>query len=113
GLEMLEFLVKESHLDYDLCDNEGRSALHGVASQASLDVIRYLLELGADMHQRDTKSWTAIHYAASGDTADSLRILLPTKIPPKSSPNADGWSPLHLACRRNGPEALDLLIQAG
>ena len=113
GIDSLEFLVTKYNVEPILCDQEGRTPLHIAALNYDMELIEYLLDLGMDINHEDAKGWSAIHYAASRGTADSLKILLARISPGSCSLTAGKWSPLHLACRRNGPETLDLLIQYG
>ncbi|KAF2787347.1 ankyrin repeat protein, partial [Melanomma pulvis-pyrius CBS 109.77] len=90
---------------------EGRTLLHVAALTGTVGIVQSLLDEGMDVNQKDVKGWSAIHYAALSESPDNLKILLPKWRPEQPEPNR--WSPLHLACQRNRPEALDLLTQAG
>jgi ankyrin repeat protein len=113
GIEPLRFLLTEYNVDPLSCDIEGRTPLHIAAAYQNLDLIEYLLELGSEIDHEDSKGWSAIHHATAGDSIDSLKLLLARMPHHFRSPAANNWSPLHIACRRNGPDALDLLVQYG
>ncbi|KAF1948207.1 ankyrin [Byssothecium circinans] len=114
---VLSLLVERWNADYLWTDSAGRSVLHLAAQDGTFDTVEYLLGLGMSIDQTDARGWTAIHYAADAGAADKLKLLLSrqsTKI--SNLPIAMAtttWTPLHLACRRNESEALDLLLQAG
>lgn len=110
-LEMLRHLIESYDCDLCFTDDQGRTALHVAAVYRQKDVTEYLIKLGLDVNKQDMRGWTAIHYAAATDSAEILRILLPNWKPQESETNA--WTPLHLACRWNCLEALELLVRAG
>jgi ankyrin repeat protein len=111
GLATLRCVIENWNGDYKFIDPEGRNVLHIAAREGAVDTVQYLLGLGLSIDQTDMRGWTAIHYAAEAKTPDNLRFLLSLGTPKTSSSAI--WTPLHLACRRNQPEALDLLVQAG
>jgi ankyrin repeat protein len=112
SLSNLHFLVDIWKADFNCSSGrEGRTVLHVAALIGTPLSVQYLLDLGMDVNQKDAKGWSAIHYAALSSTPDNLRILLPQWRLERQEPNQ--WSPLHLACQRNLPEALDLLSKAG
>jgi ankyrin repeat protein len=108
GVAALKFLVDDWQIDAHVSDREGRTALHAAAFSGSVEAVRFLLDLGLQVDTEDRKGWSSVHYAAMADLPAKLAILLPLW----TAKQAD-WNPLHLACRRNQPEALDLLFNAG
>lgn len=113
GIEPLKLFLARYSVEPTFRDIEGRTVLHVAASMNNLPMLTYLLDLGLEATQEDSKGWSAIHYAVLGDTTDCLEALLTTMTSVRRSQTADIWSPLHLACRRNSPEALSMLIKAG
>jgi ankyrin repeat protein len=112
GLSTLKFIVESWKANTSWSGGcEGTTVLHFAALAGTIDTVQYLIDHGMDVNQKDFKGWTAVHYAALSTTPDKLKLLLPYWRPEKTESNR--WSPLHLACQRNLPEALDLLSKAG
>jgi hypothetical protein len=54
------------------------------------DIIRLLLEFGADVHQRGVNDWTPLHYAANIDDPEAITLLLAHGADPNSRTRIDG-----------------------
>ncbi|XP_039889355.1 protein phosphatase 1 regulatory subunit 12C isoform X1 [Simochromis diagramma] len=59
------------------CSNaDGITALHQACIDGSIEMVTFLLELGASVNQVDNEGWTALHVAASCGHADITEFLL-------------------------------------
>lgn len=52
------------------------TALHEASYRASLNVVKYLIEQGADIHATDANGWTPLHYAAYNGNSATVEYLL-------------------------------------
>jgi hypothetical protein len=52
------------------------SALHLASSDSPIEVVRYLLEKGANISDKDSNGWTPLHYAAYGGNFEVVVCLL-------------------------------------
>ena len=57
-----------------------------------MDVLAALLAAGADVQQRGANDYTALHYAASRDAADAVRLLLAHGADPAARTRIDHYA---------------------
>lgn len=80
-----------------------RSSLHFAAQQGELEVVKYLLSVGAEIDQVDANGWTALHIASEGGTMAHHSVakhLLAGGADANKRTNANK-TPLHLAAMQN------------
>jgi len=74
------------------------------------DVLKKMLDMGADPRIKDSNGWTALHYSCQFGDERAAEILV------KSNINIDDYSnnhktPLHMACSLNFPNIVKLLLE--
>lgn len=90
----------------------GHSALHVACHEGHCDVIRELIDRGADRDKQDTQGYTAIHHSTYGDkTGEALKLLLELGFDPNVQHNDNGSTPLHLAVKNDNEMAVRILTQ--
>ena len=57
-------------------DENGMTALQRSCVHGHIDIVRLLLDHGADMEVTDENGWTALHYGASGGHVEVVTLLL-------------------------------------
>ena len=63
---MVEFLLTNGGTSLvNVTDEEGWAPIHSASSAGHLQVVRSLVQAGADVHQKNSSGCTALHYAAS------------------------------------------------
>lgn len=88
------------------------TALHGAAVKGDSDIVRFLLEKGANPNAETNLGYTPLHYAVTSGSFEVVRLLLEKK----ADPNArgwQGWRPLHRAAANGETEIALLLVKAG
>jgi len=90
----------------------GMSALDYACKNGHSDVIRIILEHGANTETRTSRGATAFHTAALFGKSDSVRLLLEKGAKVNAKDNA-GWTPLHFASKNGDSNIADILIQNG
>ncbi|MEZ0260108.1 MAG: ankyrin repeat domain-containing protein [Alphaproteobacteria bacterium] len=76
------------------------------------DEIKFLIDQKADVHAKDGKGDTPLHFAARRQKEDAARILLNAQADVNVG-NADGVTPVMEATKGNESKLLDMMIGAG
>ena len=119
----IEELV-ESGFEVDARGTYGETALQLAAAEGHASVVRALLSLGALATSRNrlpvpavpplsSPSRTSAHAAAFGGHSDVLMALLDRDVSVVDAFDADGATPLHLACLKDQRAAVEVLCKHG
>ena len=101
----------EAGMPVDITDREyGFTALSAAAFNNRTDVVRCLLDKGADVNKQDRWGETALHVASIHNNTDVMRMLLQHGAI-KDIKDKHGLTPIDYAHSRNNKEAVDLLEQ--
>jgi len=93
----------------DAPNARGETAAMLAALQGNLDIVRLLVEKGAEVNR---PGWTPLHYAAVSGNVDLLRYLLDQNAYiDAQSPNRK--TPLMMAARHDRLDAVRMLLEAG
>lgn len=88
------------------------SPLDMAASLGDVDMVRTLLEHGADATATDSSGITALHHAACKNKIGAMHLLIAAGAELNAS-DVDGQTPLHHACENLKVEAADVLLGLG
>ena len=108
-----EVLNNEHLKPLDVTDKDGNTLLHNACAEGLSEMVKFLIENGADVLRPDRHGNAPIHIACMSFRLDILRILLNCKHCNPNQQNEDGDTALHIVCRmRNGNdlECLKLLM---
>ncbi|HTN26238.1 MAG TPA: ankyrin repeat domain-containing protein [Burkholderiales bacterium] len=89
----------------------GPKALHAAARGETRSMLETLLQHGADVHALDSYGWSALMHACSAGRAASAQRLLEAGARVEVADPKTGVTPLMLACERNSPELVQLLLE--
>ena len=103
----IEYLPRDI---YDAANNEGMTALHYAAANGDINVVKILIENGADIKAQDTVlSRSVIHFAAESGNIDCIKYLT-EKGADLLDRDTFGATPLHYAARNNKLEVVKFLV---
>jgi ankyrin repeat protein len=90
----------------------GRTPLIQASAEGKTDVVKSLLEKGADINALDGDGWTAMREASRNGHTEVVRLLL-EKGADISTHDGDGWTALSLAAGGGRTEVVKLLLERG
>ncbi len=92
--------------------SDGRTPLHWAARGVHLEVLRFLVERGADVRAADANGLTPLHNTASRGHLEASRVLV-GKGAPVDVKSASGETPFYLAALRGQKDLLEFLLAHG
>lgn len=74
--DMLEFLIGHPHIDFNVQDDEQVSPLCAAMVAKQVDVVKILLDKGADIKLGDKQKKTILHYASEMGDKNIVKLLI-------------------------------------
>ena len=96
----------------DFRDAIGGTPLMGAAYKGKVQVVKSLIERGADPSLMDNRGWNSLHVAANGGDADIID-LIHTQVPNIESKTGDGCTPLMIAAFNSKLHAVKWFLEKG
>ncbi len=97
--------------DPNLKDRQGRTAIWG-AVETNAELVRYLVDNGADINIRDQINSTPLLWAAGFGRPDTVALLLERDADVKAVDD-NGWTALIWAAGLGQPQTVETLVKAG
>lgn len=94
------------------CD-KGWAAIHYATESGNLDLVRYFVENGSDIHWKTKNNTNCLHIAASKGNINLCKVLLEEYHFDIFSKNENGWNVIHYATRGGDLKLVQLFIQNG
>ncbi|XP_065910853.1 uncharacterized protein [Dysidea avara] len=102
-----------ANADIKITDNWGRTPLMMAARNNHPEVVKMLVDKGADLNARDKDGDTMLMCAAHGGCTEVASDLLNTGSIDINAVNKWGWTPLMIATNNNHPEIVKMLVDKG
>ncbi|XP_024311068.1 ankyrin-1 [Brachypodium distachyon] len=110
-LDCCKFLVEKSGLDVNSVTDTGVTPLFYAALERRVQVMRYLLDHGADPTMSEERGSVLLHNAAEEGYCEAVRLLLSKGV--DVDPIDHRGAPLHLAVARDHVEVVKVLLEHG
>jgi ankyrin repeat protein len=114
-LDQLKALLKSDKTLLDTRDTDGSTALHCATWKGHLEVVKFLLKAGADVHaQNSNDHWgtTPLHAAAHANQTAIVQLLIDTGADVNAK-DMNGKTPLHHTTFHKATAAAKLLTKHG
>jgi ankyrin repeat protein len=112
NLESVKALIEQDSEMIDAKDQDGRTPLHWACRGVHLDLVKFLVEKGANVNAEDNNKIVPLHSLASRNNAAAIELLV-TKGALVDSEDYGGNTALHHAAMNNAAAAVALLIKKG
>lgn len=122
-LKILGRTYLEMGADFNFCSGPDEAPLHIAAANCSTNMLRLLLDRGANPNVRDKSGFTVLQQACRAGTLDVATLLLQKGADPESSHSpsqgfvsqapGSNWTPLHLAATHDYSDIVKALLEAG
>ena len=106
GMEFPKFILTYVNAK----NREGDTALHYASFNGNIKIIKYLIELGADLDISNNRGLNVLHFAAQGNQPASLIFFKEKYKLNLDSFDDCGARPLHWACYSNAFQAAEFLM---
>ncbi|XP_050993267.1 histone-lysine N-methyltransferase EHMT2 isoform X2 [Labeo rohita] len=112
NLEVVMLLLSTGQVDINAQDSGGWTPIIWAAEHRHIDVIRALLNRGADVTLRDKEMNVCLHWASFAGSAEIAELVLNAGCP-LSSVNLHGDTPLHISAREGFIDCVTLFLSRG
>jgi ankyrin repeat protein len=111
-LDGIKALIEKDPELVDARDQDGRTALHWACRGVHLDVVKYLVEKGANVDAEDANRVVPLHSLATRNNAQGIAILV-DKGANVDAVSYGGNTALHYAGMSDAANAVEILMAAG
>ncbi|PSN45883.1 Tyrosine-protein kinase HTK16 [Blattella germanica] len=109
--EVVSELLKCGYRSLEAKNQEGQTAVHLASRMGKDDILKKLIESGANINCRDTAGYTPLHYACQSNLPSTVRVLVQIGLANIQARNSDtGLVPLHEAASRGHKEVVRVLL---
>jgi ankyrin repeat protein len=103
-------VLLECRVPIDYTDDKGNTVLHHISNSTSSDLVRKLVNAGADLHLSNKNGVTPLQVAVEAQNIDVVEYLLSKNADPSQCSN-EAHSLLHIACDKNDLSLLRVLAE--
>ncbi|XP_055373140.1 tyrosine-protein kinase Shark [Condylostylus longicornis] len=104
-------LLKCGYRNFDAKNQNGQTALHVACINSSEEILKLLINVGANVNCRDTEGNTPLHYACRTKSVSFIKTLINAKANIHIRNITTGYVPLHDAAKSGNLEIVKLLLE--
>jgi len=105
--------ILANHPEYiEIQDQAGRRSLHFAANSGHIEIVKYLLSKGADIHAKTKANTTVLHYAALKGSLEIVKLLVEKGVEIDIK-NVQVTTPMYYAASGGHREVVQYLIDKG
>lgn len=112
NLDGVKALIEKDPKLVDAKDQDGRTPLHWACRGVHLDMVKYLVEKGADVNAEDNNKVVPLHSLATRNSAEAMEILI-AKGANVDAASYGGNTALHYAGMNDAADAAAVLVKKG
>lgn len=111
--DVVRLLLTTKTIDVNIQAKDGRTALGEASHHGVPEIVRMLLENGAQSNISDNLGYSPLHRAAQSGCAGVVNLLIDLGKADVNAANQDGWTPLAEASWFGWPEIVKSLLSKG
>ena len=105
--------IQKENYDINEKDENGSTPLHCSSENGHHEIVKYLLEIGANPEMKDKKGRTPLHLASQNGHKKVVDILIKRKVNPNHQEIINGSTAMHLAASKGHLEIVNFLLNYG
>ncbi len=110
--ELMNLIEQGSNINWQDSRMEGVTALHEASRKGNIEIVRYLLQKGADIHLKNYNGLSPLHIAAYCGENEIVRTLIAAGADVNAKAK-DNITPLHTAASMGHADIVEFLINSG
>ena len=111
-LSTIEFLVEKEHVDLNY-DGESYNPMLTAARCRQLDIVKYLVEHGANVNCKNYQGNTPLHFAAERELREDIVKYLIEQGADLNVVNKDGYTPFHFIILKGNLNNIKFCVEHG
>ncbi|XP_044279991.1 transient receptor potential cation channel subfamily A member 1 [Varanus komodoensis] len=113
-LELMQMIIDGSSVEaLNVTDSSGNTPLHWATKKNQIESVKLLLSRGANPNILNSNAMAPLHLAAQCLYNDLVKVLIEHSSTDVNLEGEGGNTPILVACYKDNPEALKLLIENG
>lgn len=104
---------RRNTLTVNACNGRGETALHVASATSRTEIVRLLLDAGANVNAMTSENRTPLHLACVNGNVDVTKLLLNCATCNVDARDRDGDTPLHLVTKAGDAKLVNLLLRHG